>query len=284
MSIERKRGALSNEERDFITNHHATLSLTELCDAMNRNKEPILRYMSENNLRHIELTMSEDERRKVKIKKIVEKKYWFKGIQQQLISTNDYDETEVFLNKFVDMYVQFKEDVLPLEEEQMKELILLTINMDRIRIEEAKNQKRIKHLEDKIEQEYEMPLNARNIQDLERWENELQIARGNVRAYIDQIKNINHDVNNLHKSLKATRDQRFSRVESGSKTFAGLIRELQDEKKRAALEREAELMRMAAEKEAKRLSEYHEYGGGTGIDIPLLNSDTYNRRKEDDES
>ncbi len=284
MAIDRKRGALSNDERDFILNNHATLSLTELCEALNRNKEPILRYMSENSLRHIELTMSDDDRRKIKIKKVVEKKYWFKGVQQQLISTNDYDEAEIFLNKFVDMYMQFKEDVLPLEEEQMKELILLTINMDRIRIEEAKNQRRIKGLEDKIEQEYELPVNARNIQDLERWENELQIARGNVRTYIDQIKNINHDVNNLHKSLKATRDQRFSKVESGSKTFAGLIRELQDNKKRAALEREAELMRLAADKEYKRLSEYHEYGGGTGVDIPILNSETYNRLKEHDES
>lgn len=278
-SDDRKRGALSKEERDFIVNNHAALSLDEMCEGLNRNKEPILRYMQENNLHHIEMSLSEEDRRRIKVKKIVEKRYWYKSIESQLISDSSFNEMDIFVNKWVDMYCQFKEDVLPLEESQMNELILLSINLERVRRQEANNIKKINELEFKIEREYSRPEPARDLPALSRWEMELDLARGSSASYINQIKIINHDVQDLHKSLKGTRDQRFNKVESGTKTFTGLIQLLQNDKKREHMEREAELMRMAAAREYNNLGDYHQYIDKE-VDLPILNSENLEKLKD----
>lgn len=75
------------------------------------------------------------------------------------------------------------------------------------------------------------------------------------------------------KTLKSTRDQRVHEIESGRQTFVGLIKQLQQREIQERESRQAELMRMAAEKELRRLGSEHVYEDGS-VDRPILSAET----------
>lgn len=280
MSEKKKTGPLSNQEQDFLFSKHTELSVEEMAAALNRNAEPILKFLQNNNLDHGELKLSDLEKTRTRLKKVIQKKYYFNSIKAQLIIEGEYDELEVFTNKWIDMMIQFKEDVLAMEENQMNELILLQINLERIRRQEAKNLKKISELERKLEKEYDLDEAIRDIVAITRWEAELDLARSSCSSYISQIKTVNQDIYALNKSLKGTRDQRLDKIDEGDKTFIGLIHRLQDDTKRRQIARETELIRLASKKKQDELYSFHTYGDGT-VDIPILNVESAKKLKED---
>ena len=76
------------------------------------------------------------------------------------------------------------------------------------------------------------------------------------------------------KDLKATREQRIKRLEDSRETFIGWVQNLMTNPEiRQELGIEMEKMRMAMNKEAERLSEYHTYEDKT-IDQPFLTPDS----------
>jgi hypothetical protein len=263
---------------EFIRNNCAKLAVKEIADKLNRKEEPIAKFIQKNNLTTVNQTGGEDQRQFLRNR--LERRYYWPGTKAQLINNKHINEVEMFINKWIDMVIQFKEDVLPTEEEQIKELILLSIQLDRVRIKEALNLQKIADLEAKLEIEY--ALTNPDIAKIDRWTNELTLANASSESCGVQIKNINNDLNKLYKDLKATRDMRFSKVDSGSKTFQNLIRKIQDEKEREQMAREIELMRMATEKKRIELYDYHKYGDGM-IDRPILNSDSVKYKGNDNE-
>ncbi len=268
MPIERKRGALSTVEMDYIKANSATMPVADIAVKLNRNEEPILKYITNNGLPSITSLVSADNQR-VLLRNKLENRYYWPGIKSQLICNKTVNEIEVFANKWIDMFIQFKEDVMPTEEDEMKELIMLSITLDRIRVQETKNIQKIEELQTRLEAEYAKAAPDMNL--IQQWENSLQMAMAASSATGTQIKTLNHDIAVLNKSLKVTRDQRFAKVESGEKTFIGLIRKLQNDEERREKAREAELMRIATEKKREKLYDYHKYGDGM-IDVPILNT------------
>lgn len=85
--------------------------------------------------------------------------------------------------------------------------------------------------------------------------------------------------NKLMTAMKATRDQRFQRVENSKQSFADWIRLHNEEKLRKAESHDMELMKIATMYETKRLGEWFEYEDG-GVDQPLLNADTVKDEQE----
>ena len=76
------------------------------------------------------------------------------------------------------------------------------------------------------------------------------------------------------KDLKATREQRIKRLEDSKQTFIGWVRNLMSNPDtRREIGIEMEKMRLAMNKEAERLSEYHKYEDGL-IDQPFLTPDS----------
>ena len=76
------------------------------------------------------------------------------------------------------------------------------------------------------------------------------------------------------KDLKATREQRIKRLEDSKQTFIGWVRNLMSNPEvRREMGIEMEKMRLAADIEADRLTEYHKYEDGT-IDQPFLTPDS----------
>jgi hypothetical protein len=76
------------------------------------------------------------------------------------------------------------------------------------------------------------------------------------------------------KDLKATREQRVKRLEDSKQTFVGWVRNLMSNQEvRHQLGVEMEKMRLAANAEAERLTEYHKYEDGQ-VDQPFLTPDS----------
>ena len=272
-----KPGGLSNEDRQYILDNMGKMTIEEIADAINRKPAPVRKFINERALKTVQNNNTPIDIQKEGIRFKLLREYWFPGIQRQLLVTKEFDEVNIFVNKWIEFMVQFKEDVLTSEKEQIKELILLGISIERVRAKEAKNLKKIDELELLIEEERLQSLP--DIAKLQLWETQRDLAVAATEAYTKQVKDINSDIHNLNKSLKATRDQRFSKIESGDKTFTGLIRKLQDDKKRGELERDAELIKKATEKKRAELTQWHQFADGQ-LDIPILNVESVKLAQE----
>jgi hypothetical protein len=126
----------------------------------------------------------------------------------------------------------------------------------------------------KIFQEYEdqdMPDDAKTL--VVSMENQLLAARSAQNSKSTEFVKLQEKHSALLKELKATRDQRISRIEDSSKDILGLLKKMQDAKFRAAEGRQQALVNLAVKKEYERLGSYHTYEDG-GIDRPILSSET----------
>jgi uncharacterized protein Smg (DUF494 family) len=137
-------------------------------------------------------------------------------------------------------------------------------------------------LQREVEQEYRLTEDARDIQKLANLETQLSFARNSIANYTNEYTKLLNEQQKISKDLKATREQRIKRIEDGKSSWVGLIRMLEDEEIRAKEGREMEIMNMATQKTKKGLRELYEYAD-ENVDYPLLNSDTMEEEKSDDE-
>jgi hypothetical protein len=77
----------------------------------------------------------------------------------------------------------------------------------------------------------------------------------------------------LMEDLKATRKQRDAKLDASKTSFLDLIKTLDDEDEREREGRQMARMKLATEKELKRLGADHTYADGT-VDKPILSPDT----------
>ena len=84
----------------------------------------------------------------------------------------------------------------------------------------------------------------------------------------------------MHKDLKTTRDQRLKIIEDSKKTYADLIKLLDDESTRVNFGQEMEIRRIAKDKEYFKLAQYHDFMDGM-VDRPILNAETVMQDNED---
>jgi hypothetical protein len=270
-SSSRKKGALSTSDMSFAVDNCRKMSIKDIADALNRTEATIRKFLESRGLQYSELSTGDEDKAIIRAK--LEKRYYFPGVKTQLLINKDINELEIFINKWIDLMLQFNEDVLPSEEEQIKELIMLSINLERVRRYETRNIIKIEELEKKIDEEYEKDEANRDLAKLARCEDQLGMCRASSKTYTDQTKVINTDIHKLNEQLKATRDQRFKRVESSDKTFIGIIRKLQDSEKRMIMSKDAELTRLATEKERLKLYDFHKFGDGE-VDRPIMNHES----------
>ena len=114
---------------------------------------------------------------------------------------------------------------------------------------------------DKEEQDFDRILNL---------ERQVAVLRAAQESLSKDYKDLQTRKNVLLKELKGTREQRIQRLEDSKHSFIGWVKNLTqnpDEVHRIGLEMEK--MRLAAQKEYERLSEYHEYEDG-GVDQPII--------------
>jgi hypothetical protein len=260
-SIPKKRGQLSLEEEKFIRDNIGSLTIDQIATNLNRSSAPIKRYVTEN-----KLLLSHDDSDEILRTKLHSKSFWNEITKQ---FDEDSGELDYFEEIWINLIKQFREDVLPAEELQIKQFITIDILINRSMKERKRHINETEKLQQVINDIYAKPEDQRDTQKLINLETQLTFARNSVANYTNEYTKLLTEQQKISKDLKATREQRIKRIEDGKSSWTGLIRMLEDEEIREKEGREMVILNMATNKTKDVLQQYHSYQDGK-LDIPLL--------------
>jgi hypothetical protein len=266
--IPRKRGQLALDEEQFIRDNIGTLSIEQIADQLNRTIKPIERYISESKIGL--KTVDEQENDKTLRQKLHAKTFWTE-IERQF--DKDSGELEYFEDTWIGLIKQFREDVLPAEELQIKQFITIDILINRSMKERKRHITDTEKLQSDVDKEYSKPEDQRDVQKLVNLETQLSFARNSIANYTNEYTKLLNEQQKISKDLKATREQRIKRIEDGKSSWVGLIRMLEDEEIREKEGKQMAIMNLAVEQQKLKLADYHTYADGT-VDLPLLTPET----------
>lgn len=263
----RKRGQLSLDEEKFIRDNFGKLSISEISDSLNRNPAPIQRYIGENRLEVSDEDKNDNETLR---RKLHSKTFW-----QEIIRQFDEDTGELmyFEDTWIGLIKQFREDVLPAEELQIKQFITIDILINRSMKERKRHIAETEKLQRQVDKEYEKTEIDRDIPKLANLETQLSFARNSIANYTNEYTKLLNEQQKISKDLKATREQRIKRIEDGKSSWVGLIRMLEDEEVREKEGREMEILSLATDKYREKLESYHSYEDKL-LDKPFLTPDS----------
>jgi hypothetical protein len=264
----KKRGQLSLDEEKFIRDNINVLSVQDIADQLNRNIQPINRYIDENQL----FSVDEKSENEILRRKLRSKTFWNEIVRQFDEHTG---ELEYFENTWIGLIKQFREDVLPAEELQIKQFITIDILINRSMKERKRHISETEKLQKLVDKEYEKPEDQRDIPKLANLETQLSFARNSIASYTNEYTKLLNEQQKISKDLKATREQRIKRIEDGKSSWVGLIRMLEDEDIREKEGREMEILALATEKAKRTLYGYHQYSDHS-VDCPILNEEAVN--------
>jgi uncharacterized protein Smg (DUF494 family) len=185
----------------------------------------------------------------------------------------DTGELAYFEETWIGLIKQFREDVLPAEELQIKQFITIDILINRSMKERKRHIAETDKLQKLVDAEYEKTETERDIPKLANMETQLSFARNSIANYTNEYTKLLNEQQKISKDLKATREQRIKRIEDGKSSWTGLIRMLEDEEIREKEGREMEILSMAVGKSKEKLYNYHSYQDNT-IDKPFLTPDS----------
>lgn len=264
--VPKKRGQLSLDEEKFIRDNFGILTLDQIANQLNRSNAPIQRYINENRL-----VPSDDQNdHAILLQKLHTKTFWSEITRQ---FDSDTGELQYFEDTWIGLIKQFREDVLPAEELQIKQFITIDILINRSMKERKRHISETEKLQKAVDKEYEKSEDQRDIPKLANLETQLSFARNSIANYTNEYTKLLNEQQKISKDLKATREQRIKRIEDGKSSWAGLIRMLEDEEIREKEGREMEILSMATEKTKQALYDYHTYQDNT-LDKPFLNSES----------
>ena len=271
----RKRGQLALEEQQFIRDSIDSLSIEQIAEALNRTVKPVQRYVTESKI-GIQ-SKDEQENDRTLRQKLHAKTFWIEITKQFDESTG---ELQYFEDTWIGLVKQFREDVLPAEELQIKQFITIDILINRSMKERKRHIADTEKLQEEVDKEYKLPEDVRDGPKLANLETQLSFARNSIANYTNEYTKLLNEQQKISKDLKATREQRIKRIEDGKSSWIGLIRMLEDEEIREKEGREMEIMNMAVEQQVKNLSEYHTYQDGE-VDTPLLTPETVKEKTDE---
>jgi hypothetical protein len=260
--VPRKRGQLSLDEEQYIKENFQKLSVKDIAAHLNRTTAPISRFIEETKLDFIQDQEGYDTLRT----KLHSKNFWGE-IKKQF--DEESGELEYFENTWINLVKQFREDVLPAEELQIKQFITIDILINRSMKERKRHIADTEKLQKQVDKEYSKNEDERDIQRLTNLETQLSFARNSIANYTNEYTKLLNEQQKISKDLKATREQRIKRIEDGKSSWVGLIRMLEDEELREKQGREMEILRMATNKAQNTLTEYHTYADNA-VDKPFL--------------
>lgn len=270
--MSKKRGQLSLDEEKFITDNIYSMTVEQIANALNRKVDPVNRYIDENQLYALE-EKGENETLK---RKLHSKTFWNEITRQ---FDEDTGELEYFENTWIGLIKQFREDVLPAEELQIKQFITIDILINRSMKERKRHISETEKLQRLVDAEYDKPEDQRDIPRLANLETQLSFARNSIASYTNEYTKLLNEQQKISKDLKATREQRIKRIEDGKSSWVGLIRMLEEEAVREKEGREMEILSMASDKAKEHLYEYHNYANNMA-DSPILNPESLTYHEE----
>ena len=266
-------GRFSNEEKRSIPIWKKQgLTVEEISERVNHSPIGVRKLLDE--MGYVEENEPALKSDATIIKTALRKKPYWKKLQEQFTK----GELEEFEDLWVRMMMeQFRQDLLPAEELQVKQLLTLYILIDRSLVERQQMYKEIGKIQRELDKEYGCSIDNRDMSRIDHLESRLSYAKSSVSNHTTEHAKWLEKIEKINKDLKATRDQHVKRIEDAKTSFIGLIRALEDEEFRKRMGQEAELMNVAKDNVRDKLSEWHEYGTNTDyaeMDVPFLNAET----------
>ena len=256
-----KRGRMSDDERSFLDQYLDSKTDKELAETLDRTVGFVSKYRKTKP--HIEVTEEQDDI----IIKLHNLYFW-----REILTQISPDELKSFESRWVALNQQFQ-DILPTDQMQMKDLIMLEILINRVLTEKHTVLSTISRLERQLKREEDKPIEFQDTNLMLNIETQLNAAMASQNARTTEHMKLQEKKDAKFKDLKATRDQRFKQLEDSRKSFFDLLRVLDEKESREKEGRQIELMKIAAQKKQDDLGEYTEYDDGT-VDKPMLNEDT----------
>ena len=246
---------LNKSDREYIDKHHQTMSSSEISTLLLKPIVLIEDYIAD---------INDDN-----YKNLRSSKAW-KQLKQEM----DEEELEYFEEQYVKYMAQFREDVLVTEETQIFLVIRFEVMMHRNAKSKRNSGKEIGRLI-RMQADFTDRFDPTDIMsDADRnyilnLETQIQAAKASEQARSNEFIKLEEKHQGLLKDLKATRDQRITRIESSKETYLSIIKRLQNEEERDLVGGTMETMKMATRKEEDKLTSPHTFADGSQ-DMPLL--------------
>jgi hypothetical protein len=265
-----KKGRFSKEEMDFIEQKCEVLSPDSMAQSLDRSPESIRDWIAKN------VGFSPSQKKEAAVANELKEKPYYKELNSQFTP----EELEMFQFHFKKMWSQFKDDVFHTEEMQIIDTIKLEILMNRILKSQYENQQSVIANERIVQNEKARDKDQRDVDLIMNIERQIAILRASQETLSKDYKDLQSRKATMLKDLKGTREQRIKAIEDSKQTFASLVKQIAtDSEFRVSIGIEMEKMRLAAEKEKERLSEYHTYEDDT-VDQPFLTPETLIREED----
>lgn len=205
-----------------------------------------------------------------------------------------FDEQQEFKHQYVQIMSQLTAggDIYPTEELQVFQVITLKIQIDRT----LEAQRKALNDMDMASSELDTLRNAQlraesdgDKEEIDKIDKEMIYwggvqnsgERTNIRC-TNEYKVYSDKQDKMLVALKSTRDQRIKVFENSDKSILGLVRLLVQEDQRDQKGTEAEMMKLAAQKEKRRLAKPHKFADGI-TDRPILTPETVFYEDEDED-
>jgi hypothetical protein len=260
-----KGGRVSRSEKLRMKDdvEHRNMTVLDIATSYNRHPdtvEAILRGLNVNASTGDE----ESKQTSALAEKLQSRDYWY-----QLEFMFDKGELEQFISLWCELMMQFNDDVLFAEELQIKQYVTLEILNNRLMIDRRNYLHKLNEYTEALDEEYMKPDEERDNKRVNYLEGRIKQLQSTISSYEKDYKEGIKQADNVLKNLKATRDQRLKQVDHSKSSWPALVRALQNEKMRNEMSREAELMRIAKERQVKKLQQHHTFNNDE-IDRPFL--------------
>lgn len=260
-----KRGPWSDAEYDFVLRHYDSYDVEWIAEQLGRRtikvKEVVHKFRTESK------PMSTQEDKDLSDK--LHTRAWWKELRKQFSES----ELDLFEYEWKRMILQFREDITPYEESQLKDLLVLELLKNRNLVTQQNTKYQIEKLSELVNYEYSKPVAERDHSNLPLLQTELSALRASQTAFTKEHSELLQRQQKIGTDLKATRDQRLKIIDDSKSTFKAMMAAFEDDRHREKITKEAAIRKYAMEKELDRLSEYHTYIDGE-VDQPILTSET----------
>lgn len=264
----KKRGNLSLEEMAFIRKYIDELPVEKMARLLNRNPEPIRRYIQGNRLGREYVAIVEEEKKgEHAILADLRSKPFYRDLQSHFSNS----ERTLFNEYWVAMVMQFNGDLIPSEEMELKELLTLEILKNR---ETAAEKAR---LEEKafLEKELRLLLQETNKDDkgIRALRESISSIQSQSFQYIRNFKDLCDRADKMRKALHASRLDRVKDLENSRINFTAWLKMLEEHGNKVRVAKEMEIIRQAKDRAYEKFANYHTYADGE-VDLPILNAET----------
>lgn len=257
-----KRGRISKDEERIIERLMKDVPVEDIAAELDRDVNSVEEFIKRK-FRH---GLSSEEEAAYSLE---DRPYWIE-LRQQFTE----DELELFKYHWSRIISQFKDDVFPTEELQVVDVIKLEILMNRCLKGNKENIEQINTYDHMIKDERSRDKDQQDMDYILNLERQVASLRASQESLNKDYRELQAKKASMLREMKGTREQRIKRLEDSKQSFTSWVAQLiqnPDLIKKYGIEMEK--MRLAAEKEKQRLTNYHKYEDGI-VDQPFLTPDT----------